>query len=278
MKLDMKKILHFSFLILLSLSSCYENKEANNSPKTEKEKRIPKYMSALKYKYNFGIQDTIGILSEEQKFDSIGNKIEHIIYSRGTIYLKYFYRYDSLNRLIEELTFGTDGNLKLKTKILYDVTGRKKTELSTAGEDLDYTDKIVYKNKEIKYEYNSLGVLVSKVEIEMGGKKIITEYEYDSKSRLVHTYEVTSGKKNLTENIFYNGNEREETIYSSFDVWEWNYNSEGDSIKIIAYDKKGKIKFKRIDILDDAKRHIRMEGYNTLAEPTFINRYYYEYY
>jgi len=94
----------------------------------------------------------------------------------------------------------------------------------------------------------------------------------------VHTYEVTSGKKNLTENIFYNGNEREETIYSSFDVWEWNYNSEGDSIKIIAYDKKGKIKFKRIDILDDAKRHIRMEGYNTLAEPTFINRYYYEYY
>ena len=276
----MYKFLIFSLTVIIFLSSCVEKKETDNSANSKTGKRIPEYMKAFKHQYNYGVQDTIGILEEEQKFDSIGNKIEHTLYINANIYFKYVYRYDSQNRLTEELTFGKDGKLKLKTKIFYDSTGKRISELSSEGEELDYFDKIVYKNKEVTYRYNSLGLLVNKLEVEGGRQDITTEHEYDSNSRLVNTFEIIKGKKKLSENILYysNRNKREEKWYFDNSRWERYYNFVGDTVTTFQYQKQNQNYTKRIDIFNTNKNIIQLEMYNSLKEPMYVIKYYYEYY
>ncbi|MEO8232967.1 MAG: hypothetical protein ABI638_11835 [Ignavibacteriota bacterium] len=276
----MKLLISSSFIVLLLILSCSEYKKSNDTQEVSQKKKIPKYVKVIKYNYSFGVQDTIGEISKESKFDSNGNVTENKIYVEGKIYNKWVSKYDSLNRIIELIIYGKDGTLKMKTVYDYNSKGNINFEKISLGMDLDYIDKIIYHADKLSYRYDYLNDSLISRKVVTNGKGVIkiTEYEYDNHNRLIDVYEINSGKKIKIEKLNYYVNVKlSEHIYFN-PIWEYTYNVTGDTIKIKQYDKIGKITFSRLDILDSDGKYVETKGYDELGEPKFINKYYYEYY
>jgi hypothetical protein len=270
------------FLMLLVLPNCNKNKEENQKVLPTEAKKNPSYQKAMIYEFKFGTMDSIGLLSSESKYDSLGNEVESIHYLEdGTIFVKYVSRYDSLNRITEKLEYNKSGNIHEKVNIFYDLNGNLSEEIYKTGEDLDYMDKIGAENKTIKYYYTQVK-LFRKVEIKGKRSKIIEEIEYDSLGNKIKDYSEEDGKRRLSSEYVYDkGNKLIESILYLYNgdigKWIWKYNKNGDEVEMREFKRNNKLNFYKYLIYNEDNLLVEQKAFNSIDEPKFVVKYFYEY-
>ena len=131
-------------LIILFLSVGFSQQKKSDEPNP---KKGIKTETILKYEYEekFGEFNEIFKSKDISKYDSNGNRVEHLYYgSDGSLLSKYISQYDSKGNKVEESRYDSDGSLFLKYVNKYDSNGNE-IESSNYDSDGSLMWKYIYK-------------------------------------------------------------------------------------------------------------------------------------